>query len=68
MLKTEVNTYIGKKGNPIYNDLKKARIFKNQNNFLTLKLLILILTVLILSTSTMYNFNLQWIPFILTVP
>ena len=33
---------IGKKGNPIYNDIKKkkkkARIYKNQNNFLTLKL------------------------------
>ena len=37
MLKTEVNTLV-KKGNPIYNDIKKARIFKNQNNFLTLKL------------------------------
>ena len=31
--------YIGKKGNPIYNDIKKkVRIYKNQNNFLTLKL------------------------------
>ena len=32
--------YIGKKGNPIYNDIKKkkGRIYKNQNNFLTLKL------------------------------
>ena len=68
MLKTEVNTYIGKKGIQSTMILKKARIFKNQNNFLTLKLLILILTVLILSMSTMYNFNLQWIPFILTVP
>ena len=31
MLKTEVNTLV-RKGNPIYNDIKK-----NQNNFLTLK-------------------------------
>ena len=30
--------YIGKKGNPVYNGIKKARIFKNQKNFLTLKL------------------------------
>ena len=32
--------YIGKKGNPIYNDIKKKKvqIYKNQNNFLTLKL------------------------------
>ena len=31
--------YIGKKGNPIYNDIKKkVRIYKHQNNFLTLKL------------------------------
>ena len=31
--------YIGKKGNPIYNDIKKkVRIYKNQNNLLTLKL------------------------------
>ena len=30
--------YIGKKGNPIYNDIKRRRIFKNQNNFLTFKL------------------------------
>ena len=31
--------YIGKKGNPIYNDIKKKHgFFKNQNNFLTLKL------------------------------
>ena len=32
--------YIGKKGNPIHNDIKKkkVRIYKNQNNFLTLKL------------------------------
>ena len=67
MLKTEVNTLV-KKGIQSTMILKKARIFKNQNNFLTLKLLILILTVLILSMSTMYNFNLQWIPFILTVP
>ena len=27
MLKTEVNTFIGKKGNPVYNGIKKARIF-----------------------------------------
>ena len=27
MLKTEVNTYIGKKGNPIYNDIKKKHGF-----------------------------------------
>ena len=68
MLKTEVNNTLVKKGIQSTMILKKARIFKNQNNFLTLKLLILILTVLILSMSTMYNFNLQWIPFILTVP
>ena len=31
--------YIGKKGNPIYNDIKKkGRIYKNQNTVLTLKL------------------------------
>ena len=31
--------FIGKKGNPIYNDIKKKHgFFKNQNNFLTLKL------------------------------
>ena len=33
--------YIGKKGNPIYNDIfkkKKVRTYKNQNNLLTLKL------------------------------
>ena len=32
--------YIGKKGNPIYNDIKKEStdFLKNQNNFLTLKL------------------------------
>ena len=33
--------YIGKKSNPIYNDIKKKKkvwIYKNQNNFLTLKL------------------------------
>ena len=32
--------YIGKKGNPIYNDIfkKKHGFFKNQKNFLTLKL------------------------------
>ena len=31
--------YIGTKGNPMYNDIKKkARSFKTQNNFLTLKL------------------------------
>ena len=34
--------YIGKKRNPIYNDIKKTkkkgRIYNNQNNFLTLKL------------------------------
>ena len=31
--------YIGKKANPVYNDTKKkARIYENQNNFLTVKL------------------------------
>ena len=30
--------YIGGKGNPVYNDIKRRRIFKNQNNFLTFKL------------------------------
>ena len=33
--------YIGKKRNPIYNDIKKKKkvqIYKNQNNFVTLKL------------------------------
>ena len=32
--------YIGKKGNPIYNDISKKKhgCFKNQKNFLTLKL------------------------------
>ena len=37
MLKTEVNTLV-KKGIQSTMILKKARIFKNQNNFLTLKL------------------------------
>ena len=37
MLKTDVNTLV-KKGIQSTMILKKARIFKNQNNFLTLKL------------------------------
>ena len=37
MLKTEVNTLV-KKGIQSTMILKEARIFKNQNNFLTLKL------------------------------
>ena len=37
MLKTEVNTLV-KKGIQSTMIFKKARIFKNQNNFLTLKL------------------------------
>ena len=27
MLKTEVNTFIGKKGNPVYNGIKKSTDF-----------------------------------------
>ena len=38
MLKTEVNSLV-KKGIQSTVILKKARIYKNQNNFLTLKLL-----------------------------